>query len=355
MDYLGIFYKTDQGYSRGTGQQGITFRWLDDTTAALFNKNNQTLEVSSDITTKRCLFEHEHFSANLTIRAFDSQKKYFSHDAKSATPDSNVESCQEEQFACEDGSRCINEPWICDNLEDCEDKTDEEFEFCNKRAGCCWHGVIFNSKQPEENRLDMLGESASQAIGVYKRKEKEKEDKRIEYVKNTETQSSQGTQLTLDWANSSWIVSKYYNATHNEQLWKGPPLEKTDVSPLNDRCVNQNHSTVWKFLQEEVARKSSSSEVYTNFDMVAKCLDPTVFWKSEVVMDETFLKTIPDKADNRSCENVDDFACDNGEQCIPSLHVWDGIFDCSDKSDESPNEDLVVLMNQLVLLHLVYQ
>ena len=350
MVYLGLLNKnkTDkrngsQGYIRRNGQQ-ITFRWLNDTTAALLDmdKDDQILEKSSNITTEKCLFENNiksnNFSENLQIRAFDSHKTYYDHDDKSAPKEGNIEKCQKEQLACKDRSRCIKERWICDDLEDCEDKTDEEFEFCNKRAGCCWHGVIFNSKQPERNRFKILGESASQAIGVYNRKNKTS-DKRIEYVKNTETQSSQGTQLTLDWDDNSWIVSKYHNATNNEQLWIGPPLEKTDMSPLNDRCVNQNHSTAWKYLLEEVARKSSSSEKYTNFDMVAKCLDPTVFWKSEVVMDETFLKTIPDKADNRSCEKADDFACDNGEQCVFSLHVWDGIFDCSDKSDERPGKD----------------
>ena len=93
MDYLGIFNKGryingSQVYSRRNGQQEITFRWMNDTTAALLNKDGQALE-SSNVTTKKCLFENNiennNFSDDLQIRAFDSHKTYYNHDDKNAT------------------------------------------------------------------------------------------------------------------------------------------------------------------------------------------------------------------------------------------------------------------------------
>ena len=33
-----------------------------------------------------------------------------------------------------------------------------------------------------------------------------------------------------------------------------------------------------------------------------------------------------------------EFSCDNGEQCIPDSYLGDGIFDCSDRSDERPDQ-----------------
>ena len=243
MKYLGLFKKGDenkvsqtQGYNSNNDKQEIVFHWYNDTTAVLLDRDGQfQVQESSDLKNK-CLTENEIFSDNLQIRAFDSNTIYYNHDAEDAPLDMNAEKCQQEQLACKDHSRCINEPWICDDLEDCEDKTDEEFEFCNKRANCCMHGVIFNSKIPEMNRLKKLGESASQAIGVYKRKDFQGK-KRIEYEKN---------KLTLDWLNTtnSWIVSQYHDQGKNEYVWIGPNFENTSISLVNDRCVNQNHSTV---------------------------------------------------------------------------------------------------------------
>lgn len=33
--------------------------------------------------------------------------------------------CQKNEFRCQDNSRCINETWVCDGVEDCPDSTDE--------------------------------------------------------------------------------------------------------------------------------------------------------------------------------------------------------------------------------------
>ena len=124
MDYLGIFNKSghrngSQVYISRNGTQEITFRWLNDeqTKAALLDKDGGVLDMSSTIKTKMCLFEKGNFSANLQIRPFGPHK-----------------TCHDQQFACKDGSRCINESWLCDYLVDCGDKSDEDFDFCNRRA-----------------------------------------------------------------------------------------------------------------------------------------------------------------------------------------------------------------------------
>ena len=268
MRYLGIFNKGDDSEILGPHsyssrkKQEIIFEWLNDTTAVLLNiDNNSQIKESFNSGTKQCLFEDENLSENLQIVAFDYDKNYFNHDTNDLMGENDVK-CQMEQIACKDRSRCINEPWICDDLEDCEDKTDEEFEFCNKRAGCCLHGVIFNSKTPTSDRFKVLGESASQAIGVYKPKDFEVSrnttEKRIKYEQYT------GTQLTLDWVNktNSWRVFKYKDQGENEPVWIGPSLEKINESSLNDRCVNQNHSTSWKYLPEGVTPELYSSKDY---------------------------------------------------------------------------------------------
>ena len=49
-----------------------------------------------------------------------------------------------------------------------------------------------------------------------------------------------------------------------------------------------------------------------------------------------------------------EFSCDNGEQCIPKLHLWDGIFDCSDRSDERPDENITSLIEVAIRKELYF-
>ena len=50
-----------------------------------------------------------------------------------------------------------------------------------------------------------------------------------------------------------------------------------------------------------------------------------------------------------SCQDGE-FSCDNGEQCIPDSYLDDGIFDCSDRSDEPPGKEVTDLIKNLVTI-----
>ena len=61
-------------------------------------------------------------------------------------------------------------------------------------------------------------------------------------------------------------------------------------------------------------------------------------------MDKAFEQDLNhSKKPARDCKK-EEFSCDNGEQCVHELHLWDGIFDCSDRSDERPDEDITSLI-----------
>ena len=205
-------------------------------------------------------------------------------------------------------------------------------DFCNMRAGCCKHGVIFNSRTPATNRSSHLSSSVSRSLGVYFRKQPDSKAtnsaKRAEYQKLNQHSM---TPYTLDWApaQQSWVVLKYGDDTKNENLWKGPRLG-------DKLCVNQKYFFDWKF--------ASGNNEYESYEISTQCLDSNVFWESESEdIDKHFQREIPPTDKKRTtCKDEDDFACDNGEQCISSLHMWDGIFDCSDRSDEGPDKSLVL-------------
>ena len=56
-----------------------------------------------------------------------------------------------DELACKNGQRCLDDPaWVCDDLKDCDDNSDED-------TGCCMHRVIFNK------RMDILGQPFSKA------------------------------------------------------------------------------------------------------------------------------------------------------------------------------------------------
>ena len=146
----------------------ISFELDEDTNKTRLMHNNDQISLSVTKETEGCLIEDKKFSNNFSIVAFDSSKKYIQHNSKEI-PGSNEEFCREDQMACKDGQRCLDDPsWVCDNLQDCDDSSDEGSKFCNERAGCCIHGVIFNSAKPEANRLEVLGESSSLGLGFYK-------------------------------------------------------------------------------------------------------------------------------------------------------------------------------------------
>lgn len=44
-----------------------------------------------------------------------------------------VDSCQEGYWNCEDGLKCIPIAYICDEVDDCYDKSDESDKHCNVR------------------------------------------------------------------------------------------------------------------------------------------------------------------------------------------------------------------------------
>jgi hypothetical protein len=46
--------------------------------------------------------------------------------------------CQADQFACADGQQCINGGWACDDVNDCNDESDESVATCgcSENADC---------------------------------------------------------------------------------------------------------------------------------------------------------------------------------------------------------------------------
>ena len=174
--------------------------------------------------------------------------------------------------------------------------------------------------------------SASQALGIYKPKT-EQLGRTIDYEKDYH---GGGTVIRLEGTSEyiAWVAKKYYNDTTFEKLWNYSTTNQTA------RCVNQNNATDWQFLFNKSFKK---------YEIQTQCWDPSVFWRSDIPMDKAFEQDLNHSMKPvRDCKK-EEFSCDNGEQCIFSLHVWDGILDCSDKSDEGPNEDLVFLMKNSVM------
>lgn len=168
MKYLGIFAKNGNTYIRNGTK--ISFEWEQDTNKVRLMHNNTLISLSVEKETKGCSIDDKRFSEDtVNIVAFDSSTKYINHGSNATPGRSDTEFCREDQLACKSGERCLDDPaWVCDDLQDCDDNTDEDNKLCNERALCCIHGVIFNSAEPRADRLDILGESASQVLGFYK-------------------------------------------------------------------------------------------------------------------------------------------------------------------------------------------
>ena len=162
-------------------------------------------------------------------------------------------------------------------------------DFCNMKAGCCTQGVIFNSRTPAANRTSVLGSVVSQSLGVYDYIRKESDTKETSLARRAEYQNQYSrTSFTLDWApeEQSWVILKYDDDTKNANLWKGPRLEVTNSSTLNNWCINQKYSFNWEF--------SSRDNEYEMYEIATQCLDTTAFWESESeVINEPFQKVAP--------------------------------------------------------------
>ena len=192
------------------------------------------------------------------------------------------------------------------------------------------NGVIFNSAVANDSRIDILGQSASTALGLYKPRSFDgstfdDKERTIDYEKSYH--EIEGGNIILDWTSDPdiWAAFKYGDGGINTKVWKGPITKQTE------RCVNQNGSVLWQFL---------SQENYTEYEIVTQCLNSSVFWMSNMAIDEAFEQVpIPPEKNVQECKKYE-FSCDNGEQCVPDLHLWDKIFDCSDRSDEGPNHSI---------------
>ena len=127
------------------------------------------------------------------------------------------------------------------------------------------HGVIFNSANPEADRLGNLGEPASQALGFYKTRQV---NRTIDYEKVHHG----GETFRLEWNSDdmAWLAMEYHNDTNFEKVWNYSTTKQTE------RCVNQNNSVLWQFLSNK------------NYEILTQCWNPSVFWRSNMTMDKAF-------------------------------------------------------------------
>ena len=101
-------------------------------------------------------------------------------------------------MACTDGKRCIEKGWVCDWLDDCTDKSDEETYACNAIKGCCSEGLIFNTIEESGDRKTKLGERNSKFLGFYKNHARVNQS-RFQYSRQDPTNMDSSHTLYLDW------------------------------------------------------------------------------------------------------------------------------------------------------------
>lgn len=139
--------------------------------------------------------------------------------------------------------------------------------------------------------------------------------------------------LYLEWTKEGntvqWNGRENLQSEERNVVW----FRKSNIS---ERCINNEENESWNI-------KKGKKPV----GITIKCKNENEFWSTNVTYPKQINPPTPPK-NSKLCDGAKQFACDNWEQCIPREYICDGIYDCSDYSDECPKHAVIDILEDMV-------
>ena len=261
------------------------------------------------------------------FRSGDIQIKLF--DASLLNIKNSLINCPDNMHNC--GERCIPEVHWCDDLVDCINYSDEDFETCNSN---CSKSLFFNTNEtlPTSDRNTTNLESFIRRYNVvvdddkiHKNQENGSLLVQGKYIyhsmEDENTFHKNVYDIIYNYTEKAWFIVTHENEKHHKKTiwWK---------LPQSGRCID-NPSLRQKWI-------SNYLDIIPLYEMKTISLLENTRNINKIALSGEFYEEF-NTADmvmvNGTAEDKGVFLCENGEQYIPIEYVCDGIKDCSDSSD----------------------
>ena len=263
------------------------------------------------------------------FRSGDIQIKLFN--ASLLNINNSLINCPDNMHNC--GERCIPEAHWCDDMVDCINYSDEDFETCNSN---CSKSLFFNTNEtlPTSNRNTTNLKSFIRRYNVvvdddkiHKNQAKGSLLVQGKYVYHSMTDEDINHNNVYDiiynYTEKAWFIVTHENEKHHRKTtwWKLHQSGRCINNPsLGQKWISNNVDIIPLYEMKTISLLENIQNAPTNeIALLGEFYDE--------------FNTADKVVINGTAEDKGVFHCENREQYIPIEYVCDGIRDCSDFSD----------------------